>query len=253
MALAAFIAFAWTSVETIGARRQMADKTAEQHCEQGSGGDCKSLEAEIRSAVAAEAAGDIAVQQLWISFIGLIAIGATVIYARAAWRESRRAVQLTEEHGRIQLRAYVHPSELHLKGFGAGEVPFVSGKVQNFGSTPATDLSVTSSWAIRKFPRTEPLPGVERSSPRPPKSLATLGAGDWVRFSTEYLRDLPTEVVDTIRAGGGAIYVIGAVQYTDVFGKTHRETFYARYGGDTGAPENGEMVHINPDGEESEQ
>jgi hypothetical protein len=218
MGLAALIALGWTSVESIFLSRPMADQTAEQHCEQRSDGDCKSLEAEIRNAVAAEGAAVISAQQLWIGLIGLIGLAATVIYARAAWRTAERTLRETSRSAERQLRAYVHISSATYRNDYDGErVELV---IHNHGQTPAYDLWVERAASVRDFPLTEALAEPERFSslfdlaPNAEAGRMTLPFAEW---------DDPSPC--RFGSGGTALYIHGTLHYRDAFGKERRTDF----------------------------
>jgi hypothetical protein len=137
MAFAALIGLIWTSVANIGARRQ----NVEQHCEHRLDWNCKSLEADIRSAVAAEGAADLAGQQLWISFIGLLGLGATVIYARGAWREAQRSADVADRVLSYVERPFlvveVVRGDITLQPNGGARYGNIQYRFHNHGRTPA--------------------------------------------------------------------------------------------------------------------
>ncbi|WP_421933548.1 hypothetical protein [Phenylobacterium sp.] len=235
MAAAAFIAATWTSVETAGAHREMANQTAEQRCEERREGTCKSLEADIRSALAAEAAADLAMRQVWISFIGLMGLGATVFCARAAWVAAQRSANTADEtlkatrlSERRQLRAYVHVSECSFADTRQHLAAFVN--FRNYGQTPAHDVWIERAASVRDYPLTEILAPLERYdavfdlAPTGESNTMVLPFAEW---------DDPSP--GRFGSGGTALYIHGIIHYRDAFDEAHETKFrlYVRSQTDT--------------------
>ncbi|WP_068876059.1 MULTISPECIES: hypothetical protein [unclassified Phenylobacterium] len=105
MVLAAAIGLVWTSVDATRTKREIAYQQARERCQGATNSDCQELATAIRSAVAGERAADLAAQQLWLNIIGIIGLGATVLFAAFAWREAQRAAAEAREANRISREA----------------------------------------------------------------------------------------------------------------------------------------------------
>lgn len=97
MFVAGAIGFVWTSVDAARSEREIAYQQSKERCAGASNSECLQLSTAIRSAVADERAADFAAQQLWLNILGLLGLGATVLFAAFAWREAQRSADAAHD------------------------------------------------------------------------------------------------------------------------------------------------------------
>ncbi|MCP5085452.1 MAG: hypothetical protein GY952_01405, partial [Rhodobacteraceae bacterium] len=177
----------------------------------------------------------------WVSaglvFLGTCLLIWTLMLTRQANRAAQAAVNATREIGQKQVRAYVGGSEIDDQSmFLALNINYDNGKyniaeqegprdeinlvVTNFGQTPARNIRHVAVFDVR----TEPFPidDADRIFPTddsaPPKEIS-LPAGGEFALSCRAARDIPAaQILGAINPEcPEAIYVIGVIEYEDVF------------------------------------
>jgi hypothetical protein len=142
------------------------------------------------------------------------------------WFATRDLVAGTADFSKMQLRAYLGPSEAFITGVVAGERPVVECTIRNFGQTPAHRVSY---WADTKVLDSmsdsfEPTPaeGGER----------TVNPGrDGFTIKSRLVEPLTEEEMSKIKLGTSAIYFYGAINYRDAYGRSRKTQFRYQHGG----------------------
>jgi hypothetical protein len=141
------------------------------------------------------------------------------------WFATRDLVAGTAAFSKMQLRAYLGPSETFITGVEAGERPLVDCTVRNFGQTPAHRASY---WAETKV-----LDSTDRFEPgRLENGERTVNPGrDEFTIKSRLAEPLTQEDLSKIKLGTSAIYFYGAITYRDAFGRSRKTQFRYQYGG----------------------
>ena len=143
--------------------------------------------------------------------------------AAVATRQTVKAMQLTAGHILKVERAYVGLS--HEEPGLNPDNRKVAVQVQNTGETPAKVVGVRLGIAVVE--KDGDLPSVPPSMEDHPSAQAFLQAGD--RFTVR--QGLPISDADwgDITRGAKTLYVVGLVEYIDVFDVWHRAGYARRY------------------------
>jgi hypothetical protein len=142
------------------------------------------------------------------------------------WFATRDLVAGTHDFAKMQLRAYLGPSETFITGVAAGEKPLVECTVRNFGQTPAHRVRYWSDCKLldsmnASFERTPP-DGGER----------TINPGrDGFTIKTRLTEPLTEEEMSKLKLGTAAIYFYGAIDYRDAFWRSRKTQFRFQHGG----------------------
>lgn len=154
----------------------------------------------------------------WLLFL------ATVALAITTWMLVRSAEDTAER----QLRAYVFPKDVTIANIASS--PEVTVSLYNCGQTPAHDHTVWATMGVAGYPLLdEPLPPAND----PKESKGPLAPGDTTHFFATLETPITQAELNGMKEGRVAIYVAGAVLYTDAFGK-HRFTKFCFFRGDAG-------------------
>ena len=130
------------------------------------------------------------------------------------WFATRDLVAGTADFSKMQLRAYLGPSETFITGVVAGEKPMVECVVRNFGQTPAYRVSY---WAETKV--------LDSMSDRFEPTQAEGGeriinpGRDGFTIKARLPEPLTEEEMSKIKLGTAAIYFYGAIIYRDAFSR----------------------------------
>lgn len=138
MAGIATIGVVWTSIQTVTARREVAQQAAQEECKGRSESDCQSLVANLRSAAASEESADFTGQQLWLNVFGLLGLGATIVYARGAWVEGRKGADAALQAFEAQIDASRPLMQLSL----------VTVRRLDFATVESDSTELDTSWAL---------------------------------------------------------------------------------------------------------
>jgi hypothetical protein len=151
------------------------------------------------------------------------AANASKVAADAA-KDSAEATKATvlkmHEIAERQLRAYVNISSATI--FAGDEVDMVNTTIQNFGQTPAYKCRTHGEVRVGPYP-----PSAEIIEPvvlLPDHSASTLGPGSSAAKTTD-VTGLTAREKEHVAGGLSGIFLIGRVEYEDVFG-TPRFTNY---------------------------
>jgi hypothetical protein len=142
------------------------------------------------------------------------------------WFATRDLVAGTADFSKMQLRAYLGPSETFITGVAAGEKPLVECTVRNFGQTPAYRVSY---WAETKvldsmsdsFEPTQAEGGERTVNP----------GRDGFTVKSRMTEPLTEEEMSKIKLGTAAIYFYGAINYRDAFSRRRKTQFRYQHGG----------------------
>ncbi len=150
MAITALIGLIWTSIETVTTRREITHQAAQERCKGATDSDCQSLVANLRGVAATEASADYTGQQLWLNLIGILGLGATILYARGAWLEARKSAGAARESTDAALRAFEADNRtwVTIQATGVSDLSVTNGKprikvdveLKNIGAQPAFDV-----------------------------------------------------------------------------------------------------------------
>jgi len=142
------------------------------------------------------------------------------------WFATRDLVAGTADFSKMQLRAYLGPSETFITGVVAGEKPMVECIVRNFGQTPAYRVSY---WAETKV--------LDSMSDRFEPTQAEGGeriinpGRDGFTIKSRLAEPLTEEEMSKIKLGTAAIYFYGAILYRDAFSRSRKTQFRYQHGG----------------------
>lgn len=152
----------------------------------------------------------------FVSFIAFIATAIGVVFVWLTLRETRRI-------GEAQMRAYVHLREASAKLVNNASTIIITGKITNSGQTPARKVITRFLWAG------EPEPFLEEwwNALEGDSGQGSLGHGE--DFHIQHRTDsadnpearLTREQIAQICSGDMGLWLIGEIQYEDVFGHDH--------------------------------
>jgi hypothetical protein len=157
-----------------------------------------------------------------IAGIALILLLSTIFL----WFSSRDLVASTHDFAKMQLRAYLGPSETFITGVAVGEKPVVECTIRNFGQTPAHRMSY---WADCRL-----LDSMSHSFDRGPPQGGerTVNPGrDGFTIKSRLPEPLTEEEMSKIKLGTSAIYFFGAITYRDAFSRNRKTQFRFQHGG----------------------
>ncbi len=158
-----------------------------------------------------------------------IIAGLALILALATiflWFATRDLVAGTHDFAKMQLRAYLGPSETFITGIAAGEKPVVECTIRNFGQTPAHRVSYWSDCRM--------LDSMNASFERGPAADGerTVNPGrDGFTIKSRLPEPLTEEEMSKLKLGTAAIYFYGAIDYRDAFWRSRRTQFRFQHGG----------------------
>jgi len=142
------------------------------------------------------------------------------------WFATRDLVSGTHDFAKMQLRAYLGPSETFITGVAAGEKPVIKCTIRNFGQTPAHRVSY---WADCKL-----LDSMHDSFERAPQEGGerTINPGrDGFIIKSRLAEPLTEEEMSKIKLGTASIYFYGAITYCDAFRRNRKTQFRFQHGG----------------------
>jgi hypothetical protein len=154
------------------------------------------------------------------------------IAAERAAKATEDSVELSRNTAKRQLRAYVLLDSAKVEPVAAGEKPRAILKIENFGQTPAFQLTHWAAMEYAVFPRTED-PDMSDPDGMP---VAYIGGGGQLtkEVPLDYDRELSREEFEAIKSGSAALYVIGRITYVDVFGDAQSTEYIVFVGGSLG-------------------
>ena len=160
-------------------------------------------------------------------FFAALATLAIASFTLTLWRATHKLWLTSEKTAERQLRAYVFPKDIIITNLNSD--PTVTITFKNCGQTPAYDKVVWASMAVAVFPLEE--------EPKPPEtgpteSIAHVGPGMETHSFVKPDVPITTDEINGIQSGKAALYLCGAVNYTDAFGKRRFSRFAAYRGGD---------------------
>jgi hypothetical protein len=142
------------------------------------------------------------------------------------WFATRDLVAGTQDFSKMQLRAYLGPSEIFITGVAVGERPLIESIIRNFGQTPAyrvrywSDAKVMDT-TVERFERI-PYEGGEK----------TVNPGrDGFTIKSRAAEPLTEEDMSKIRLGTASVYFYGLITYRDAFGRSRKTQFRFQHGG----------------------
>jgi hypothetical protein len=171
---------------------------------------------------------------MWATIIGVfgawIGIIILIIQTAVMGRNSKRQLRayVVQEMGAIVNVADpipavgLVPTEARLSHPEWG--PIIRLQIKNTGQTPALEVTNWAAICFREYPLVSELPG-RNPQLRPMPSI--LGAGIPSTKTLFFGPPLTAQQITDLRAGTGAIYFHGEIQYRDIFNKTH----FTRYRG----------------------
>ena len=169
----------------------------------------------------------------WISLIinGVAAFGAVgaliaVGFQTRAYRiSSQRQLRayIVPEDGRVANVADVTPDppelEQHAKIVNPKIGPLATLYIKNVGQSPSYDVRHTTTIYIRAY--TNPPAKLDRLPDEGKPSIIILGPQIGATMDVWLYNPLSPLEVENLKAGLAAIYVVGIIEYTDIFGKPH--------------------------------
>jgi len=251
MVAVGWIAFLWEHTEAIRVRREVAQRESAAYCQQLNHEACEATKSAAMQARAEQDAVDAAVWQIWLNVAGLLGLGATVLYARRAWREAERSakaatealdhtradaaaqadrfsqqlavanrqVEIADDTAKKQLRAYVYVERMDMLWLDDG--PVFNVVFRNSGATPAINLRAGAEIVFCGPADIPPMP--ENISMG---RIQFIGASA-TRKNQVYTANRSGVSKESISFENN-INVFGRVQYQDIFAQTF-ETEFAFY------------------------
>ena len=148
------------------------------------------------------------------------------IVAIFLWFATRDLVTGIEGFSKMQLRAYLGPSETFITGVAVGERPVVESTIRNFGQTPAHRVTY---WADARV--LDPMvDGFDRAPPE--DGARTINPGrDGFTIKSRLAQPLTEEDMSKIKLGTSAIYFYGVITYRDAFWRSRKTQFRYQHGG----------------------
>jgi hypothetical protein len=142
------------------------------------------------------------------------------------WFGMRDLVAGTADFSKLQLRAYLGPSEIFITNVAAGERPTVECTVRNFGQTPAYRVSY---WAETKL-LDSMSDNFEQGQTEGGERIVNPGR-DGFTIKSRLAEPLTEEDTSKIKLGTAAIYFYGAILYRDAFSRRRKTEFRYQHGG----------------------
>jgi hypothetical protein len=215
---------------------QGAARRATSECERGSDKTaCQSMLIGIRAVVASEEAVRVSIWQSFFSAAGLAGLILTVLYARAAWLETRRAADAATEanmqnahQSRRELRAYVsiNPKNIVFQyrrtSASIEELAIqLFAHIENHGSTPAYSFRYRASFRLSYDGKLPTFTDSEftNSSPIPPH--CAMGGFNFLKWISVERSKLNSE---------SKVYCQIDCQYDDTFGDFQVSSYMGSFG-----------------------
>jgi hypothetical protein len=182
-----------------------------------------------RMAKAAEKAVDWAGWQLYVAVVGTFFLIWNLVYARRATdaavkaaQAAEKAVEVTSDTARRELRAYVGVIEGYVENLVPGAIPRAVVLIKNSGQTPAYKVAATTTCAAGRFPpdRTFDVNPPENADFRSP-----INPGEGYTVFSPIGKQITAQQIELIEAGEGAIWAFGAIRYMDAFDEPRVTTF----------------------------
>lgn len=165
--------------------------------------------------------------------IGTILLFATLYLTREANRAAQEAVAVTSEIGRRQLRAYVLPTKCSIADFQVGKHPKIVFRPTNSGQTPASELTITTTWRLGTDANAIRIRFGEQGIYRPDRrSVFFLGGGGEAEQTT-HMPELTQNIWEQVTGEHTQIVFAGLISYRDAFGERHRTVFRYMSNGET--------------------
>ena len=142
------------------------------------------------------------------------------------WFAARDLVAGTHDFAKMQLRAYLGPSETFITGVAAGEKPVVECTIRNFGQTPAHRVSYWADCRVLD----SMADSFERGPPEGGERIINPGR-DGFTIKSRLPEPLTEEEMSKIKLGTSAIYFFGAITYRDAFARNRKTLFRLQHGG----------------------
>lgn len=183
------------------------------------------------AAEAAVSSANAAWFQLPIAFVVAAMTAWAAVAASRAARAAQKSVEVAQSTAKQQLRAYVQVEGailLYETGGVSNSIPttgaraYATVRLVNTGQTPAQDLTVRTTLALRPVPVDRTTLTMEE---RDANSRTTLGASIGSQSTAVAPGILSPTTVSNIVAGNEGIFLFGEVKYRDIFDQWHATTF----------------------------
>jgi hypothetical protein len=163
------------------------------------------------------------VSTLVLAIFTIVLAIATIYLALA----NRALVRGADETAKRQLRAYVFTRSPSVTGLRSRDGIKATCKLENFGQTPAYGVTCASTLSVMKYP-----PGtVIVVGGMGPVSQLDLGPRGVCTIRASH-RALSDDEIAEIRSGKKALYLNGAIAYTDCFKRSQSTEFMLMKNGD---------------------
>jgi hypothetical protein len=142
------------------------------------------------------------------------------------WFATRDLVARSQDFSKMQLRAYLGPSETFITGVAVGERPVIESTIRNFGQTPAYRVRYWSDAKLmdttgERFERIAYEAGEKTVNP----------GRDGFTIKSRVAEALTEEDMSKIKLGTASIYFYGLIIYRDAFGRNRKTQFRLQHGG----------------------
>jgi hypothetical protein len=232
MAVAAAIGLIWTTVDAARTQREIAQQISQERCQGSTNSDCQQLAAAVRAAVAGERAADFAAQQLWLNVLGILGLGATVVFAAFAWRAAHRSAITAENALHGSERPVLLTNSIKVGDLTRAQTPEDNGLTEV--EHRMTNHGQGVAWITGHALQFEAVPTGNAVSPTKPKSepmLWPLASGNWFGSTREVGNGIRLSLEDRAKivAGTDDLYIWGACDYRDGGGRTYEFQFVYKY------------------------
>lgn len=143
------------------------------------------------------------------------------------WLSTRRLAVGAEDNSERQLRAYVFPRSTVMRNFDSS--PIVEITIQNFGQTPAYNVTLWTTMVVAIYPSGNKAP---KPIGPPNQSTGFMEPGGSIHTLVHLTGAINDGERNGIIAGCGAIYLFGGIDYIDAFKKKRTVNFCYFRGGE---------------------
>lgn len=201
--------------------RQAAQERAEQR-------EIDDLAAQQGMDQATQRMVDLSEKQTWLIAIGTFLLFTTLLLTlqanRAAIRAAKaaeRSVDVTQDIGQRQIRAYVTVWDVHIHNFRKGGHPFIRYVIDNRGQTPATIVKFGVGIRTVDDPNRDPIKGIALGASEP-GSVAVVGGVTSLKQRENANTIIEDRLFSQVISEKRYIIFGAFLVYKDIFGKTHR-------------------------------
>lgn len=203
-------------------------------------------EATWQAANAAWAAVVLTVIGIVLIWLNLVVARKAVEHAGEGTKAAQDAVAVTRDLGMVQVRAYIDIHKSQIIEFEAGKNFVAKIEITNTGQSPAKNMAaIFTVYCVSN----DVGKGLAPEQLRPSASRTNIGARSGAMITARLNRPLREDEITPIRVEDLGVFVVGCIEYEDVFGQPQFVTYKAVCQGHTAKV--GEGLAICEDGNEA--